>query len=116
MKNRDFLLGAGDGVVDQIELGLQLLALFDLRAISQQQGLRIGDIAADLGVNRSRFVRAIAAWGSDLFADGPQLRHDLAMHRHGCVVTGCCDNRHATAQDFLDAKALALNRHQIPQL
>ena len=33
VQHRDFALGAVDGVVDQVELDLQLLALFDLGAV-----------------------------------------------------------------------------------
>jgi hypothetical protein len=33
MQHRDFALGAVDGVMDQVELDLELLALFDLGAV-----------------------------------------------------------------------------------
>jgi hypothetical protein len=99
MQNRDFLLGAIDGVVDQIEFGLELFALFDLRAIGLQQHLRFGDLAAGGPVigRARRFGRAVEVRGSHLLADRPQLRHDFAMHRHWRVVDDGCDNRRAAA-------------------
>ena len=43
VQHRDFALGAGDGVVDQVEFDLELLALLDLGAIGFQQRLGLGD-------------------------------------------------------------------------
>jgi hypothetical protein len=37
VKHGDFLLGAVDGIVNEIEFDLQLLALFDLRALASEQ-------------------------------------------------------------------------------
>jgi hypothetical protein len=47
VQNRDFALGAVDGVVNQVELDLELFALLDLGAIGFQQRVRVGDLARD---------------------------------------------------------------------
>ena len=44
----DFALGAVDGVVNEVELDLELFALFDLGAIGFQQRLGFGNLARDL--------------------------------------------------------------------
>ena len=58
VQHGDFALGAADGVVDQVELDLELFALFDLGAIGFQQRLGLGDLAGDRGFGR--FRRAVA--------------------------------------------------------
>ena len=45
VQHRDFALGAGDGVVDQVELDLELFALLDLGAIGFEQRVGLGDLA-----------------------------------------------------------------------
>jgi hypothetical protein len=45
VQHRDFALGAADGVVDQVQFDLELLALLDLGAIGFQQRPGFGDLA-----------------------------------------------------------------------
>ena len=45
VQHRDFPLGAVDGVVNQIELDLELFALLDLGAIGLEQRMGLGDLA-----------------------------------------------------------------------
>ena len=47
VQDRDFPLGAVDGIVNQVEFDLELLALLDLGAIGFEHRMRIGDLAAD---------------------------------------------------------------------
>ena len=54
VQHRDFALGAVDGVVDQVELDLELLALLDLGAIGFQQRMRFGNLARDAALPRFR--------------------------------------------------------------
>ena len=56
----DFALGAVDGVVNQVELDLELLALLDLGAIGFQQRLRFGNLARDLRSASVEAARAVA--------------------------------------------------------
>ena len=75
VKDGDFLLGAGDGVVNKIEFDLQLFALFDLRAIAAEQLLGGGEI-----VGRGGVVTCVERLGrGHLRADGAQFAHDLMM-------------------------------------
>ena len=55
--------------------------------------------------------RAGAAAGH-LGADRLQLGHDLAVHRTE-IAFGRDRHRHFVDESFLDAKALAMNRHEI---
>jgi hypothetical protein len=82
VQHRDFALGAADGVVDQVQLDLELFALLDLGAVGFQQRVGFGD----LGCGRRLSGLACSApmgggVGGHLRADGPKLGHDLAMHR-----------------------------------
>ena len=45
VQDRDFALGAVDGVVNEVELDLEFLALLDLGAIGFQQRMGLGDLA-----------------------------------------------------------------------
>ena len=47
VQHRDFPLGAVDGVVDQIEFDLELLALLDLGPIGLEHRMGVGDFAVD---------------------------------------------------------------------
>jgi hypothetical protein len=102
----DLLLGAVDGVVDQVELDLELLALLDLRAISLQQRLRVQ--RRGCLVRRARRTR-------HLRADGAQLAHDLVVvRRRSLAVLMDVERRYLAGLNFLDAKALALDSHSKP--
>ena len=81
VQDGDLALGAVDGVVDQVELDLELLALLDLGAIGFQQRVRLGDFACDRSCRGSRPSRSWPATAGHLGADRAQLGHDLAMHR-----------------------------------
>ena len=59
VQHRDFTLGAVDGIVNQIELDLELFALLDLGAIGLQQRLRTRRSAALAG---SAAAPAAAPW------------------------------------------------------
>ena len=86
MQNRDFALGAADGVVNEIEFDLELLALLDLGAIGFQQRMRFGELSRS-GISLAR-RSAAPPWPGcrHLGADGAQLGHDLAMHRTDVAV------------------------------
>ena len=112
VQNRDFPLGAADGVVDQVEFDLELLALLDLGAIGFEQRLGFGDFArrpTRRSVSRRGAARADAG---HLGADGAQFVHDLAMHGADIAVGGR-RHRHVAGKCFFDTKTSAMNRHEI---
>jgi hypothetical protein len=45
VQHRDFPLGAADGIVNQVDFDLKLLALFDLGAVGFKQRMGFGDVA-----------------------------------------------------------------------
>ena len=107
VQHRDFPLGAADGVVNEVELDLELLALLDLGAIGVQQRLGFGNLARDLrfgGPGRS----GAAACGH-LGADRAKLGHDLAMHRADVAAFG--GHWRITHKGFFDTKTFAADRH-----
>src|SRR5258707_1047472 len=77
VQNRDFPLGAVDGVVNEIEFDLEFLALLDLGAIGFKQRLRIGNPAGD---RRAAACRSTVTRADHLGTNGAQFAHDLAMH------------------------------------
>ena len=85
MQRCDFALGAIDGVVDEVELDLQLLALLDLRSVGVEHGTRFGELVSRRGVDRRHGCAAGQRSRGEalrhLCADRTQLGHDLAMHR-----------------------------------
>ncbi len=112
MKNCDFLLGAGNGVVDEVEFDLQLFALLDLCAIGCEQGLRFRDLL--IGGGADLICHGVAARRSHLRADRAEFGHDFAMHRHWLAAYNFIGHRCGT-ENFFNAKSLATNRHQVPQ-
>ena len=87
VQHRDFPLGAADGVVDQVDFDLELLALLDLGAIGLEQAVGLGDLARDRLADRFRRRAAVSAAGH-LGADRAQLVHDLTMHGADIAVGG----------------------------
>ena len=47
VQHRDFALGAGDGIMDEVELDLEFFALLDLGAVGFKQGKGLGDLVRD---------------------------------------------------------------------
>ena len=117
VQHRDFPLGAVDGVVDQVEFDLELLALLDLGAIGFQQRMGLGDLARNRRIEglRRRAAAGAAATAAvgHLRADGAQFAHDLVMHGTDLAV-GDGGHRHVAANEcFFDTKTSAMNRHEI---
>jgi hypothetical protein len=56
MQHRDLALGAVDGIVDQVELDLELFALLDLGAVGFQKRMRFRDLA------RSALLEGLPIW------------------------------------------------------
>ena len=73
------MLGPADGVVNEIELDLEFLALRDFGAIGVQQRLRVGDFLR----HRFRVCSRSAGRSCHLGANGAQLVHDLAVQGTG---------------------------------
>ena len=115
MQRRDFPLGAADGVVDEVELDLELFALLDLGAIGFQQRLGFGNLARDLRLGRLGYCRVAVAAPGHLGADRAQLGHDLAMHRADVAAFGNRGHRHGRIahKGLFDTKTFATNRHDV---
>ena len=65
VQHRDFPLGAADGVVNQVEFDLELLALLDLGAIGFEQRMGFGGLRATIDVADGLRCRAVAGcWPS----------------------------------------------------
>ncbi|MET3160923.1 hypothetical protein ABIF34_007948 [Bradyrhizobium japonicum] len=113
VQRRNFALGAVDGVVDEVELDLQLLALLDLRPVGVEHGARLGKLMGRGSVDR-RHRRAGGQRGSGalrhLCADRAQLRHDLAMHRRSLL--NHFGAGHLADNSLFDTKTFAVNSHQ----
>ena len=111
MQCRDLALGAVDGVVDEVELDLQLLALLDLRPVSIEHGTGFGELVGGGGVDRRHGGAAGQRRGAlrHLRADRTQLGHDLAMHRRSLLnhfgAWRLADN------SLFDTKTFAVNSH-----
>src|ERR1700694_416496 len=110
VQDRDFPLGAADGIVNKVEFDLEFLALLDLGAIGFKQGLGAGDLAWDRSTDGCRCCAVSGA--GHLGPDGAQLRHDLAMHGTDVSVNDY-GHRHVAEKCFFDTKTLAMNRHEI---
>src|SRR5665213_377376 len=112
VQNRDFALGAVDGVVDQVKFHLEFLALLDLGPIGFEHRLRGGDFALD----RYADLLGSAARRGHLTADGAQFAHDLAMHGTDISI-GDGGHRHVAGNCCFDTKTSAMNRHEaLPEL
>src|SRR3954454_7777683 len=112
MQCRDLALGAVDGVVDEVELDLQLLALLDLRPVSIEHGTGFGELVGGGGVDRRHGGAAGQRRGAlrHLRADRTQLGHDLAMHRRSLL--NHFGAGHLADNSLLDTKTFAVNSHQ----
>ena len=114
VQRRDFALGAVDGVVDQVELDLELLALFDLGAIGFQQRVGLGDLARD-----DPPVSVAAA-----LRVGPAPAIWARIARSSAMISRCigpisppsmqASGIGASPQNgFFDTKTFAIDRHEI---
>ena len=110
VQDRDFPLGAADGIVNQVEFDLELLALLDLGAIGFKQRMRFGDLAVDRRADglRSALLPAPAIWAR--------------MARSSAMISRCmgptspsatAGHRHVADKCFFDTKTSAMNRHEI---
>jgi hypothetical protein len=109
VQHRDLALGAIDGVVDQVKLDLELLALFDLGAVGLEQGLRLRHFAIDCFFGR---FRRASGGHRHLGADGAQLVHDLAVHRADIDLGTHGHHHRCVAENGLfNSEALAIDRH-----
>ncbi|MGY4257035.1 hypothetical protein ACVI1L_004103 [Bradyrhizobium sp. USDA 4516] len=108
VQHGDLALGAADRVVNQVELDLELLALFDLRTVGLEQRVGLGDFAGDRRIDA--VAGALCRGCGHLGADRAKLGHDLAMHR---TEIGAARNirlrHHNLAHRLLDTKTLALH-------
>ena len=110
VQHRDFTLGAGDGIVDQVEFDLQFLALLDLRAVGFEQ--RMGSatsrdtdspIVLFAALGRGAAIWARIARSSLMISrcrgpTSPSTSGGIAMSPTDC---------------FFDTKTSAMNRHEI---
>jgi hypothetical protein len=110
VQNRDFPLGAADGIVNEVEFDLEFFALFDLGPIGFDQ--RTGFCGLALHRRAAGLRRRTVADAGHLGADGAQFGHDLAMHRANVAVIGR-GHRHVAGKCFFDTKTSAMNRHEI---
>ena len=109
MQNRDLALGAADGIVNEVELALQLLALLDLGAIGLQRRARLCDFLRHDGFGRGQCGMRRVAVSRHLRADRAQLGHDLAMQRIGLLDH--FGNGQVADDCSLGAKTFAVNSH-----
>jgi hypothetical protein len=101
------VLGAIDRFMNEVEFDLQLLALLDLLAVGFKGCQHV------LCLHLNGFFGGITLRRRHLGADRAQLLHDLVVMRHRAFV-GHFGHRHGFVADFLDTKALTLNRHLTP--
>ena len=111
VEDGDFLLGAVDGVVNEIELDLQLLALFDLCAIASEQLLGFGQFLSRGGF--TGFRNRAVVMGGHLHANGAQFAHDLVVMRSG-VALCLIDCRHLAGLNSFNTESLTLDGHWSP--
>jgi len=108
MQHRDFLLGAVDGVVDEIEFDLEFFALLDLGAVSLQQDLAS---LACCGVGSMPPSVATPRCGAAICSRRARNSFmNFTVHRHGIAI-GIGRYWRGAEKRFFDTKALAMDRH-----